>query len=81
VLYKIRTGTVCSAAAHGRAPAVKQTNKVGRRLWFTIDGTKRQGKLLLLDDLSVVIKENGQARVVTLPKKSEGVRWGFVRSG
>jgi len=60
---------------------VKQTNKVGRRLWFTIDGAKRQGRLRLLDDLSVVIKENGQARVVVLPKKSEGFRWGFVRRG
>ncbi|RPH57060.1 MAG: hypothetical protein EHM89_14495 [Acidobacteria bacterium] len=60
---------------------MKQTNKVGRRLWFTIDGAKRQGRLRLLDDLSVVIKENGQARVVVLPKKSEGFRWGFVRRG
>ena len=81
MLHKIRMETVCFPAAHGRAPAVKQTNKVGRRLWFTIDGAKRQGKLLLLDDLSVVIKENGQARVVVLPKKSEGFRWGFVRRG
>jgi hypothetical protein len=48
---------LCASAREGARSEAEQ--KVGQRLWFTIDVTKRQGRLLLLDDLSVVIKGEG----------------------
>jgi hypothetical protein len=51
----------------------------GRPVWVaTTDGKKHNGTLWWTDETSAVIRENGVAGLVVLPKTAEGSRWGFA---
>lgn len=52
---------------------------LGRRVWVAdADGTRRHGTLWFTNESNVLIRQDGRAGLVTLPKEVEGSRWGFV---
>ena len=51
---------------------------LGLRVWVVdADGRTHNGTLWWDDETSVVIRRNGRTGLVTLPKATEGTRWGF----
>ena len=45
------------------------------------DGTRRNGTLWFTNESNVLIREDGRAGLLTLPKEAEGSRWGFAAEG
>jgi hypothetical protein len=45
------------------------------------DGEKHNGTLWWSDEPSVLIREDGGAGLLELPKAAEGTRWGFADDG
>ena len=55
---------------------------LGRRVWVAdADGTRRNGTLWFTNESNVLIREDGRAGLLTLPKEAEGSRWGFAEEG
>jgi hypothetical protein len=54
----------------------------GLRVWVAnADGEKHNGTLWWSDEPSVLIREDGGAGLLELPKAAEGTRWGFADDG
>ena len=52
---------------------------LGLRVWIAnTHGKKHDGTLWWIDETSVVIRENGVAGLLVLPKTAEGSPWGFA---
>ena len=52
---------------------------LGLRVWIAnTHGKKHDGTLWWIDETSVVIRENGVAGLLVLPKTAEGSHWGFA---
>ena len=56
---------------------------LGQRVWVAdeTDGKKRSGTLWWTDEDTVLIRENGRAGLLALPKAAEGTRWGVAADG
>ena len=55
---------------------------LGLRVWVAdAGGKKHHGTLWWSDAPSVLIREDGRAGLLELPKSAEGTRWGFAEDG
>jgi hypothetical protein len=51
---------------------------LGLRVWIADpDGKRHTGTLWFTDETHVLIREDGRAGLLELPKAAEGTRWGF----
>lgn len=55
---------------------------LGLRVWVAnADGKKQNGTLWWSDEPSVLIREDGRAALLELPKAANGTLWGFAEDG